>query len=315
MADEEASKTLTQQSKDVDEDHPCKESGGISILEVLSVTYFGSSPVNPEDQIGSICMEINNTSYYLYHEDKVDKSKPSIRYGDQFPIENVGPICFFEKLKLKFDLFSREYKDTKLKVAAQSPEYGNWLAKPSVKSIDGYSHISVVLGCFPNATVANLKVVLQHDIPPHAKSNVHGFVIATNNKFDHPSYTSYLFSQNSVSTIQVGHNGVLPLSKSCLGVPLNSMLNVEISLFCDGLHYKGTASIIPKINDKSIHKVGDHIKVEVIWNWDEDSSSIDEDSCSADEDSCSADYLDLDATSECDNEDDIRIGDHAWDEN
>lgn len=308
MADEEASRTLTQQSRDVDEDHLCKESDGISILEIFSVTYLGSSPVKPEDQVGSIIMKTNNTFYALYYEKKVDRSKPSIKYGDRLPIWPVEPICYFEKLKLKFDLFSPEYKGSK-KLYAEGPEYGDRLAKLSLKSMDGYHNISVLFGCFPNATVANLNVVLVHDdIPSHAKSNVYGIVMATNSKFDHPACTSYLFSKNHACAVQLGHKGVLPLSKSRVGVPLNSELYVDISLFCDGSHYKGSASFAPK-NDKNLCKVDDHIQVEVIWNCDDDDDSFfsDEDSSSTVEDPIVKDYHDLDGASECDSEDDTEI--------
>ncbi|KAK1376806.1 hypothetical protein POM88_032999 [Heracleum sosnowskyi] len=282
-ADSEASKSVVHKGRD-----------GISILEVYSVTYRGSYPMEAKDQIGSISMKTNNIDYDLYYERTVDTSKPPITYGDQLPMWNVGPICSFTDLELTFDGFSDNYEDSK--VFSHSPKDGDLLAELSMKSLDGYMRkFSVLFGCFSNATVANIKVmVLPRSTSSDATTNVYGVVVASNSKFVHnPSCRSYLFSRNPASTIQVGYNDVIPLSKSRVGVPLDSKLNVDISLFCDGPH-KGTAEFIPYINGKYSKKnIGDQIQVEVTWNCKEDSDSTDEDSDDfTDEDSSSADEFD-----------------------
>ncbi|XP_074325739.1 uncharacterized protein LOC141663813 [Apium graveolens] len=266
-ADEEDSKTVH------------KELDGIPILEVYSITYLGSSPIEPEDQIGSVSLTTKDILYDLYHETKVDPSKPSIKYGDQLPMWNVGPICSFTDLLLKFDLGMNK-GSTELSVPSLQDK--DQLVKSGVKSIDGYmKNISVLFGCFFNATLAKLKVRLLH-IPSDATTNVYGVIMATNSKFDHPSCTSYLFSQKSDSTIQVEYNGLIPLSKSRVCVPLNSRLYVDISLFCNGLHYEGTAEFSPRINFEEV--VDGKILVQITWNCSEDSYSTDEDSDYTDED-------------------------------
>lgn len=256
---------------------------GISIVEVYSITYLGSSPVKAEDQNGSICIKTNQMCYSLYHESKVDTSKPSIKYGDQLPMRNVGPICNFTDLELKFDLFSRTYKGSKYLFSRKD---GDWLVKRSLKSIDGYQrNISVLFGCFSNATVANVKVMFLPDVPfSDATTDVYGVVVATNSKFDHPSSTSYLFYENPNDTIEVEHNDVIPLSQSRVGVPLDSQFYVDISLSCDGIQYKGTAEFTPGKNKKDSKMVSGQILVKVTWNCSEDSDSSDEDSNYADED-------------------------------
>lgn len=259
---------------------------GIPILEVYSITYFGSSPLEAEDQIGSISMETNDMLYDLYYETKVDPSKPSIKYGDQLPMWNVGPICSFSNLDLKFDLGIHKGSRN---VSVHSPEDKDWLLKSGMKSIDGYMrNISILFGCFLNATVANLKVRFLN-IPSDATTNVYGVIMATNSKFDHPSCTSYLFSQNLASSVQVEHNGLIPLSKSRVAVPLDSRLYVDISLFCNDLHYGGTAEFTPGEASKV---VDNQILVKITWNCNEDSYSTDEDSDFTDEDS---DFTDEDS--------------------
>ncbi|XP_074325552.1 uncharacterized protein LOC141663662 [Apium graveolens] len=261
------------------QNYPCKELVGIPILEVYSMTYLGSSPMEAEDQIGSISMKTDDIFYRLYYETKVDSSKPSIEYGDQLPIRNIGPICSFTDLDLKFDLGIHEGSR---KVSVRSPEGRDWLLKSGMKSKDGYmGNISILFGCFLSATVANVKVRLLN-IPSIATTNVYGVIMATNSKFDHHACTSYLFSQNSDSTVQVEYNGLIPLSKSRIAVPLDSRLYVNIFLFCNGLHYIGTAEFTPGEESKL---VADKILVKITWNCDEDWYSTDEDSTSTDYDS------------------------------
>ncbi|XP_074330819.1 uncharacterized protein LOC141668035 [Apium graveolens] len=249
---------------------------GVPVLEVYSITYLGSSPVEAQDQIGSISLTTDDMRYNLYVETKVDPNKPSIKYGDQLPMRNVGPICSFTDLRLKFDLFSGEYiGPNNNEVVVRFRKDRDCLEKRSIKSEDGYRrHISVLFGCFSNATIAHVKVKFFPHATSYAKTNVHGVVVASNRKFGHPC-TSYLFSD---STTQVVHHGVIPLSKSRVGVPLGSHLYVDISLFCDGLQHIGTAKFTPKINDKESQFVDEKILVEVTWNYNEDSDFTDEDS-------------------------------------
>ncbi|XP_074325549.1 uncharacterized protein LOC141663658 [Apium graveolens] len=283
----ETSKTVGTKVRDVD-DHVCienctrKELVGIPVLEVYSITYFGCAPLEAEDQIGSISLTTNNRHYHLYFEAKLDPSKTSIKYGDQLPVWNGGPICSFTDLELKFDLLPGRYKDRK-EVVVPFEKDKDWLAKPSMKSEDGYMRdISVLFGCFSNATIANIKVMLSQHILSEAETDVYGVVLAANSKFDHPSSTSHLFSKNLASKVQVEYNGLIPLSKSRVGVPLDSRLYVDISLFYNGLHYKGSADFTPGEKSKV---VDNQILVKITWNCNEDSYSTDEDSNFTDEDS------------------------------
>ncbi|KAK1376797.1 hypothetical protein POM88_032990 [Heracleum sosnowskyi] len=258
---------------------------GISILEVYSITYLGTYPMEAEDQIGVIFIKTNDMTYHLYHERKLDTSKPSIKYGDQLPMWRVEPICSFTKLELIFESFSDNYNKGSSKEFSHSPKDGDVLANLSMKSRDGYKRkISVLFGCFSNATVANLEVMFLPEVPD-AITNVYGVVVASNSKFDQPSCISYLFSHDSASTIQVEHDHVIPLSKSRVGVPLDSKLNVDISLFCNDIQHKGAVDFNPNINGEETRMVGDQIQVKVTWNCNEDSYFTDEDSNFTDEDS------------------------------
>ncbi|KAK1376775.1 hypothetical protein POM88_032968 [Heracleum sosnowskyi] len=145
-------------------------------------------------------------------------------------------------------------------LSSHSPNDGDWLAKLSMKSIDGYErNISALFGCFSNAMVANLKVMLSPSAhSSDATTNVYGVVLASNSKFDCPSCTSYLFSQNFASRIQVGHNDVIPLSKSRLDSKVVAgKIKVEVTWNCG----------------------------EVLYSKDEDSDFMDEDLDFTDEDS------------------------------
>lgn len=81
-----------------------------------------------------------------------------------------------------------------------------------------------MLGFLSNATVANLEIQLNIS----ATSNVHGIVAARNRKLDHPTCTSVLFWKSPANRTEVGWDGVIKLSKSRVGVPLDYELYVDI---------------------------------------------------------------------------------------
>ncbi|KAK1405574.1 hypothetical protein POM88_005179 [Heracleum sosnowskyi] len=247
------------------------------ILQVFGATYLGYSPVKPENQVGTICIEANKTICFLFDEIKVDMNKPSILYGDQLCVDDVGPICPSADLDMRFYLFHGAYRGS---VQEQSEEFGNGdcLVKTGIpSSVAGYGEISVLLGYFDNATVANLQVVLKH-VPFGATAKVYGVVAATNTKFDHPSCTSMLFFKDSANAIEVGYDGVIPLSRPRVGLPLDSQLILDICLFCDGELYKDTANIPPRTENQSSHNILDgRINVKVTWNCNKDLETTDDD--------------------------------------
>lgn len=236
---------------------------GIPLLEVFSATYVGYSPVKPEDQLGSISIEANDTLYSLYKEYYVDMNKPSLKYGDELcDVNDVGPICCFTDFDMQFFLFDGAYNGS---IEKQSDCFGDGdcLMKTRIpSSVNGYEHISVLFGYFYNATVANLEVVLTHI--PAAPTMVYGVVAATNTIFDQPSCTRMLFVKDSANAIQVGCDGVIPLSNARVGLPLDSQLILDICLFCDGEAYKDTAYIPPATENQCSYDILDgRIKVKV----------------------------------------------------
>lgn len=197
-------------------------------------------------------------------------NKPSIKYGDPLPFNDVGPICSFTYIDMQIDLF-RGACHQSIEQSCEQLENVDCLMETRIPSPHGHYDISVIFGYFVHATVANLEVVLS-PIPADATTtDVYGVVAATNSRFDYTYCTSALFSKESANSIKVGHNGVIPLSKPRVGLPLGSQLIVDICLFCDDEPYKGTAYFTPgRENESSVDIIDGRISVKVTWNCNED---------------------------------------------
>ncbi|XP_074328130.1 uncharacterized protein LOC141666042 [Apium graveolens] len=245
------------------------EFDGLSLLEVYNIVYMGDDEIEPENQVGLISMGLDIGSQTLYSEDMAVKSYPSLKFGDTiFPtgrfIGPVGPMCSSLELEMCFGLFRGAYKGS-FKVAAKYFEDTAYCAERKIRSVDGTGHICVVLGALFNATVANLKINIS------GATDVHGIVAARNSQLDQPSCTCVLFWKKPAEKIEVGCNGEIPLSRSCVGVPLDSVFYVDIALYIDdGEIYTKTASFVPQMEGEKIEVISipsknTNIGVKVKW--------------------------------------------------
>ncbi|KAK1377402.1 hypothetical protein POM88_024146 [Heracleum sosnowskyi] len=122
-----------------------------------------------------------------------------------------------------------------------------------------------------NATVANLKIDIS------GATNVHGIIAARNSQLKNPACTSVLFWKSPANEIEVGCDGVIPLFKSCVGVPLVSVLYVDIALYIDGEIYTNTVSFVPQIAGEKLENLSipnKETKIGVQVKWDSRKNSI-----------------------------------------
>ncbi|KAK1381878.1 hypothetical protein POM88_019613 [Heracleum sosnowskyi] len=101
-------------------------------------------------------------------------------------------------------------------------------------SVDGTRWVLVNIGRFTSASVINVKFNLINNL---TDANVSGVVFAANSELDLPSCASVLFLKNPEDEIQVGPDGVIPLSKSFVGVPLDCQLSLRVHLIINGQPY------------------------------------------------------------------------------
>ncbi|KAK1397581.1 hypothetical protein POM88_007445 [Heracleum sosnowskyi] len=256
---------------------------GLSLMEVFRIVYMGEEQVMPNKQIGWIKIKNDDRFQYLYKVEDVDPTMESIECMQDLNLTVKGPTISFSEVKIEFDLFRRG-------VAFKDCIWLQWDPYPSdvrfmerrLSSRDGTELISIMMGLFGNATVASLEVKLKHY---SAATTVYGLVCASNSKLDIPRARSMLFLKKHDTGTKVGNDGIIPLSKSSVGVPLGSMLNVDISLHYDGQHHAFSLCFEALLNGKTAKggpsEENAEIQVTVIWDADEDSNQYalyDEDS-------------------------------------
>ncbi|XP_017259084.1 uncharacterized protein LOC108228108 [Daucus carota subsp. sativus] len=214
---------------------------GFPLLDVFNIVYLGLDEIKPEKQLGLIKLISSEGFQYLYRLEDVDRHRPCIRYGDLIPITVRGPsFPFFDHVFIEFDLFCGAYKGKKQL---------HWEPLPhevSVKSVfitsnDGTGQILIHMGGYANATVADLELRLLDNSAPR---NVRGVVSASNSDLELDHCVNMLFMKESDNGV-VGHDGLISLSRSLIGVPLHSELNVEISLTVDGHNHTRIISFDP----------------------------------------------------------------------
>lgn len=242
---------------------------GISLMEVLSIKYLGDDVVPPEKQLGTIEMRPDDCStQYLYKVDSVDMKRPSLKFGDPVMVTVAAPTTAFTTCNIMIDLFCGAYKAFRA-VEWEEPQYNQvsiW--EERIDSEDGTGHISIEYGLFANATVANVEVKL---LANYVSANVHGFIVATNSRLDRPTRGSLLFFKNSDNKIQVRDGGIT-LSKSRVGVPLDSEFYVGIFLTCDNDDYTAKVTFAPKETGTYEENIcNDKLLVRVTWDAKEES--------------------------------------------
>lgn len=238
--------------------------GGVPLVEVFSIIYLGDDVVPPEKQLGTISFVpayIEDTQF-LYKLDNVDMEKPSLKYGDPIMLTIGPPITKLCQFDIVFDLFSGAYTG-RLEVEWEKLPYDAVsLWDETIDSDDGTGQICVQYGLFANAAVANVELTLLGNCD---STNVYGYVFASNTRLDLPTRASILFWVNSDNKVQV-RDGVIPLSRSRVGVPLDSEFDLAISLVCDNDECTTKVSLIPGEPDTFQQNFcEDKLQVRVTW--------------------------------------------------
>lgn len=244
-------------------------------MEVFRVVYLGEEEVVPNKQLGWMKIITDDGRFqYLYKVKDVNPTMESIEDMQDLNLTAKGPTVSFGEVIIEFDLFRHgvTFKDS---ISLQWDPYPtDILYKESrIASRDSGELICIMMGLFGNATVASLEVKLKHY---SANTTVYGLVCASNSKLDMPMARSMLFLKKHDNGTKVGNDGIIPLSKSRVGVPLGSMLNVDISLHYDGQHHVFSPCFEALLNGKTAKEGPSEenamIQVTVIWDADEDSN-------------------------------------------
>lgn len=250
----------------------CEE--GIALIEIFSLIYKGSTPeLKPEEQRGTIKISSNDGVLYVYKVDKIDESMSSVKYLDYIPVTANVPFCAFAPhIDMHLDLFNGAYKGSACLGFGdfESDEIG--FDELTIQSDDSTGEILVRIGSFGNATAAKLKVKVY--LGDSASAYVYGVIYATNSKLDFPHCTSVLFAKKQENRIQLQPDGEIPLSKSCVAVPMGSELYVDIALNINGADHRETISFPARgtgcfVNPTHLSS-DSKIQVLVDWNFDED---------------------------------------------
>lgn len=249
--------------------------GRIPLMEVFNLIYLSHDELEPEKQCGTIKMISDGGVQFLYNVQDIDMSKPTIKYGDDILVTVKGPTCSFMCLDMQFDMFSGAYKDS-IEVEWDSNESvadDVLFEERRIVSRDGTGEICVMVGLFFDATVACLGVKL---VDNSSATNVYGVILASNSKLDIPKCTSVLFEKKPDNVIQVGDDGLIPLSKSRVGVPMNSVLYVDISLNVNGVNYTASSSFDAKKTGEfsEVYSSENRVVFQVQVTWDAKKNSI-----------------------------------------
>lgn len=197
--------------------------------------YLGTDDVEPQNQLGRIYMYSPAGILDIYNVDKVNETMETIKQGDEFDIMDIkGPIPFHaECSSLRYDLFCGAYKGfvyerfSEQRYESSEEAYSE---KIILGSIDGSGDIIVLMGFYAHATIADVEVRVNSS----DSSSVYGFVAASNNAFDTVTATSMLFNKKRHNGMTVGTDGLIPLSRTLVAVPFESVLYLDISLVVDG---------------------------------------------------------------------------------
>ncbi|KAK1363754.1 hypothetical protein POM88_039315 [Heracleum sosnowskyi] len=247
---------------------------GIALMEVFKIVYLGPDKLEPSKQLGTIKMSFDDKVLYLYKVDKIDPSRPTIEYMDDIPLEIKSPPVDFAHVDIEVDLFNGAYKGSiNLDWEADDVSYQAESRESRIRSKHGLGEIVIVYGLFNNAAVANLEVKL---LDCAADANVYGVVAACNSGLNSRACVSMLFAKKPGNKTQVGKHGLIPLSRSCLGVPMCSKLYVLISLHRDEVDYKAKLAFDAKTRgkDRECYEINypqgntdtPRIQVNVTWN-------------------------------------------------
>lgn len=238
-----------------------------SMLEIIGIIYRGRDVVEPKNQLGRISMYTPAGVLDIYNVDKVDDTRETIKHGDEFDIMDIkGPVPFANECNsLEYDLFCGAYKGHIFEFFNEwrfDDRDSAFLEKIKLKSIDGTGDIILLMGFYAHATIADVEVrVISSD-----SSKVYGYVAASNNCLDVPMTTSMLFLKKKNKEIPVGTDGLVPLSRSLVAVPSESVLYLDIYLVVSG-QYLSTTMRFPA-RKIGVTKPKNYKNVSVTVKWD-----------------------------------------------
>lgn len=199
---------------------------GIPLLDILNIIYLGAEDVIPEDQVGTIKLYTCGEIHDIY---RLDETKPTLKYADSINVRLDGPIATCGGTHyLEFNLFRGAYKGT-VDLSWEPENNDLYVDNQTLESTDKTGKILVVTGRYANAMVANLEVKLLNS----AARNVYGSIFSTNTIIQRPHCANVLLLEKPPTGIKIGKDGVITLSKSCVGVPLQSELILDLSLCVD----------------------------------------------------------------------------------
>ncbi|KAK1381555.1 hypothetical protein POM88_028299 [Heracleum sosnowskyi] len=238
------------------------------MLEIFGIIYLGKDDIEPQNQLGRIHMYAPDGIFDIYNVDKVDETRKTIRHGDEFDMKDIkGPVPFeIECNSLDFDLFCGAYKGFVYNFFTEWRFLSNRqasLAKIRLNnSLDGTGEIAVLMGMYAHATIADVEVRVNSS----DSSNVYGHVAASNNYLDVPMTTSMLFLNKDDKGIPVGNDGLVPLSRSLVAVPSESVLYLDISLVVAGQNISTTLIFPARKTGVTKPKEYKNLSVTVKWN-------------------------------------------------
>ncbi|KAK1401391.1 hypothetical protein POM88_000996 [Heracleum sosnowskyi] len=171
------------------------------------------------------------SSQYLYNIESVDMNRPSIQPGDELILTSPNEDSFSVdgRLVIVIDLFCGEYKGSiSYQYFPANIDLHNFPLEKRIISKDGTGEIIVLYALLSNAMEAHLEIeLLTND---KSSVNVHGVVAASTSKILHPPFSSMVFLKKPSFGINVGHKEQIPLSRSVVAVPYESVLYIDFHL-------------------------------------------------------------------------------------
>lgn len=198
------------------------------------MVYLGPDKVMPEMLLGTAKLSYDGAERCLYKVVEVDPRQPALQYMDDIVVQYKAPPINFTELNMQFDLFDDAYKGS-INFEWDPPEVDyNAFCEDRIRSVDGFGEISVLYGLFSNGTVASIELKLLNN----SVADVYGVVAASNSNLPSPACISLLYVKKPDNKTKVGDGGLIPLTRSCVGVPMDSKLYVYISLHLDDVECK-----------------------------------------------------------------------------
>lgn len=220
-------------------------------MEVFNIVYYGQDKLKPKDQVGTIKVVNEYEQEYCLYKfvEEHDENLPSIGNNEQLVI--TGPtdasIPSDVAFSLNVNLSDGVYKAS-ISCNALDDSCDSDYREISIESEDGSGELSILYAQFASAVEARVKLEL---CPPTNSSvsshgNVYGLVAARTSAFQHPMFTSVLFSTRQSHKRTVLTHGEIPLSRSVVAVPTDSKLCLCINMYINDVNVSAVVDLHPK---------------------------------------------------------------------